>query len=211
MAERPAGCDILLSNPPFGIAMEIIEHAWRLEFRLVVLLMEPSFLFSADRFERIHPHGHLCRIYPLAERLKDMHDANHIANGGKKGSQPRMHCWYVFDRDYCGHATTIPVSINDPTARMPWQTTPRCEQCAKPYQPQRSTSRFCSPACKQLAYRKRLSVTASVTPTPADQLFRYVLHADVPRFEAEGWLATQALDGTHHGEYSVLMRRIEQG
>ena len=59
-----------------------------------------------------------------------MHDATHIANGGKKSSQPRMHCWYVFDRNYCGHATTIPVSINDPTARMPWQTTPRCEQCA---------------------------------------------------------------------------------
>ena len=123
---RPPGCDVLLSNPPFDIAMGAIEHAWRLGFRLVILLMEPSFLFSADRFERIHPHGHLRRIYPLAERLKDMHDATHIANGGKKGSQPRMHCWYVFDSDYCGHATTIPVSIKDPTARMPWQTGAVC-------------------------------------------------------------------------------------
>jgi hypothetical protein len=33
-----------------------------------------------------------------------MHDATHIANGGKKSSQPRMHCWYVFDSNYCGHA-----------------------------------------------------------------------------------------------------------
>ena len=40
--------------------------------------------------------------------------------------------------------------------------------------------------------------------------FRYVLHADVPRFAAEGWELLPALDGTHHGEYSVLMRRIEQ-
>jgi hypothetical protein len=41
--------------------------------------------------------------------------------------------------------------------------------------------------------------------------FRYVRHADVAQFESEGWLATPALEGTHHGEYSVLMRRIEQG
>jgi len=41
--------------------------------------------------------------------------------------------------------------------------------------------------------------------------FRYVLHADVPRFAAEGWELLPALDGTHHGEYSVLMRRVEQG
>ena len=70
MTSRPQGCDVLLSNPPFSIAMEIIEHAWRLGFRLVILLMEPSFLFTADRFQRIHPRGHLRRIYPLAERLR---------------------------------------------------------------------------------------------------------------------------------------------
>ena len=41
-------------------------------------------------------------------------------------------------------------------------------------------------------------------------MFRYVRHADVPRFAAEGWEPLPALDGTHHGEYSVLMRRVEQ-
>ena len=69
------------------------------------------------------------------------------------------------------------------------------------------------------AYRKRLSVTPSVTPAPntaiepsdSSEVFRYVRHADVPRFAAEGWEPLPALDGTHHGEYSVLMRRVEQG
>jgi hypothetical protein len=42
-------------------------------------------------------------------------------------------------------------------------------------------------------------------------VFRYVPHADVQRFKAEGWEVLPALDGTHHGDYSVLMRRIEQG
>jgi hypothetical protein len=51
---------------------------------------------------------------------------------------------------------------------------------------------------------------ASVTPIePSDpsEVFRYVRHSDVPRFMAEGWELLPALDGTHHGEYSALMRR----
>ena len=55
-------------------------------------------------------------------------------------------------------------------------------------------------------------MTASVTSAPsAGEVFRYVLHADVQRYAAEGWELLPALDGTHHGEYSVLMRRVEQG
>jgi hypothetical protein len=38
-----------------------------------------------------------------------------------------------------------------------------CTQCGKSYKAQRSSSRFCSQPCKQSAYRKRLSVTSSVT------------------------------------------------
>ena len=53
-----------------------------------------------------------------------------------------------------------------------------CKQCRKPYEPQRSSSRFCSAACKQSAYRRRLSVTRAVTPAASDhEEFRYVLHA----------------------------------
>ena len=46
-----------------------------------------------------------------------------------------MHSWYVFDRNYCGHATTIPVSINDPTARMPWQSGPSARNAPGPIAP----------------------------------------------------------------------------
>ncbi len=34
--------------------------------------------------------------------------------------------------------------------------------------------------------------------------FRYVTHALVPDHLRCGWLATPALEGTHHGFYSVL-------
>jgi hypothetical protein len=53
-----------------------------------------------------------------------------------------------------------PVSIHQPVARMPWLGGENfCEQCRKPYQPQRSSSRFCSEMCRQRAHRKKLSVT----------------------------------------------------
>lgn len=38
-----------------------------------------------------------------------------------------------------------------------------------------------------------------------DGEFKYVRHNDVPTYEERGWKATSALEGTHHGEYSVLM------
>ena len=97
-----------------------------------------------------------------------------------------------------------------------------CGQCRKPYEPQRSRSRFCSGTCRQHAHRKKLlSVTLSVTPMPtsnkltepsdSSEVYRYVRHADVPKFTAEGWELLSTLDGTHHGKYSALMRqRIEQ-
>jgi hypothetical protein len=203
MTSRPSDCDVLLSNPPYGEAMDHLEHSWVLGFRLVTFLLPPSFLHSIDRFERMHKRGHLRRVHVLAERLQGMHDANFT---GKKASQSQTHAWFVFDRDYSGPATINPVSIHRPATRMPWlrDRAIHCDQCGKRYEPRRSTSRFCSPACRQRAHHKRLSVTLSVTPST--EVFRYVRHADVPRFAAEGWELLPALDGTH-----VLMRRrVEQ-
>ena len=113
----PPGCDILVSNPPYSRAMEFIEHALALEFRVVVLLLKLSFLCTLERFERLHKQGHLRRVHVLAERLQDMHDANFT---GEKASQSQVDAWFVLDRDYCGPATISPVSINAPDVRMPW-------------------------------------------------------------------------------------------
>ena len=141
VTDRPPDCDVLCRIPLFSRAMEIIEHAWALGFRVVILLLKIEFLNTEERYERMHKRGHLRRVCPFAERLQDVHDAKHLAAGGKKGSQSQDHGWFAFDRNYCGHATTIPVSINDATARMPWSSgDPACEQCAKPYQPRRSSS-----------------------------------------------------------------------
>ena len=88
---------------------------------------------------------------------------------------------------------------------MPIRRARICEQCRRAYEPQRSSSRFCSETCRQRAHRNRLSVTSSVTSNSEE--CRFVGHADVPMFMAEGWELLTALDGPHQGEYSVLMRR----
>jgi hypothetical protein len=118
MTRRPAGCDVLLSNPPFADAMDHIEHAFSLGFRIVIFLLKSDFFCTNERFQRLHMPGHLLRVYPLAERLQDMHDANFA---GKKASQSQTHAWHVLDRGYCGPATICPVSIHAPELRMPWQ------------------------------------------------------------------------------------------
>jgi hypothetical protein len=41
-----------------------------------------------------------------------------------------------------------------------------CKRCGKPYRAQRSDSRFCSPACKQAAWRQRPNCNVAVTPAP---------------------------------------------
>ena len=103
-----------------GGAMEFLEHAWTLEFRLVVFLLKVSFLCTEERYERMYPRGHLRRVHVLAERLPDMHDAKHLANGGEKAAPAGVHGWFVFDLNYCGLPTINPVSIHAPEARMPW-------------------------------------------------------------------------------------------
>ena len=80
----------------------------------------PVKLSSKGRYMRIHRPGHLCRVHVFAERIT-MHDAAHIAAGGKKAGQSQCHAWFVFDRDYRGLAMVNPISINEPDARMPWQ------------------------------------------------------------------------------------------
>ena len=112
---------------------------------------------------------------------------------GSKHTGKDNHAWYRFD---AGHKSGPVFHWRGQSEIISPQRTRVCEQCGKRYEPQRSSSRFCSPACRQRAHHKRFSVTFSVTPTPApntpivssgsSEVFRYVRHADVPRFTAEG-------------------------
>ena len=136
---------------------------------------------------------------------------------GSKHTGKDNYAWYRF---HIRHSSGPVFHWRDQGEAIPRRSVV-CEQCGRAHEPQRSSSRFCSPACKQTAYRNRLSVTPSVTtPAPlpdtqtespeSGEMFRYVRYDDVERLEAEGWEVLPALDGTHHAAYAVLMRRRSQ-
>ncbi len=119
---------------------------------------------------------------------------------GSKHNGKQNYAWYRFDARHSAGPIFAPGSAPSRASL--------CGQCGKPYRPQRSDSKFCSDTCRQRAHRARPAVTKRDTH---DTEFRYVRHEAVEQFAAEGWELLPALDGTHHGEYSVLMRRVEQG
>jgi hypothetical protein len=67
-----------------------------------------------------------------------MHDAAHIAAGGKKAGQNQKHAWFVFDRTYRGATKINAVSIYRPSERMPWA---RSDNGKNRYHGPRGTSR----------------------------------------------------------------------
>jgi hypothetical protein len=198
--------DAIITNPPWS---RDVMHGLIAHFRNVTptwLLLDADWAHTKQAAPFL-PH---CSDIVAVGRVKWIEGSKHT---GKENC-----AWCRF---HIGHKAGPAFHGRDQGTDGLMQTLKRriCEQCGKVYEQwQRSSSRFCSPACKQQAYRKRLIVTPSVTalsvtPTvtaPSSELFRYVQHADVPKFAAEGWELLPALDGTHHGEYSALMRRRVQ-
>jgi hypothetical protein len=195
----------IITNPPYErkLMHALIMHFMRTAPEVWLLI---DFDWSATK--QAAPFMHHCTDIVILPRLKWFEDS--------KDTGKDNHAWYRFDLRHSGG----PVLHNNRGLGevIPSRRTRVCEQCGKRYEPQRTSSRFCSQTCRQRAHRNSLSVTSSVTrtrnapiePSDCSEVFRYVRHADVPRFAAEGWEPLPALDGTHHGEYSVLMRRVEQ-
>jgi hypothetical protein len=194
--------DAIITNPPYTrkLMHRMIAHFQR--------ILPTWLLLDADwaSTRQAAPFLPCCSDIVAIGRVKWIEGSKHT---GKDNAG-----WYRFDARH--EARPVFHGRDQGTDQGSLRTLKRriCEQCGKAYEQwQRSSSRFCSPACKQLAYRKRLSVTPSVTPAPSDTAgaeFRCVRHAEVPRFEADGWERLPALDQTHHGYWSALMRRREQ-
>lgn len=205
--DQYGGAQVIITNPPWSrnVMHRLITH-----FQNIAptwLLLDSDWAQTKQAAPFLPSCSHIVAI----GRVKWIEGSKHT---GKDNA-----CWYRFDSKHAagpvfqGRDQGTDQGSNGVLKRR------ICEQCGKAYEQwQRSSSRFCSPACKQQSYRRRLVVTPhlralSVTPTvtsvssSAGEEFRYVLHTDVARFKAEGWELLSALDGTHHGEYSALMRR----
>jgi hypothetical protein len=139
--------DAIITNPP---------HSRKLMHRLILHFQRilPSWLLLDSDWsltEQAAPFMPACSDIVAIGRVKWIAGSEHT---GKENF-----AWYRFD---AVHISGPVFHGRDQGEILPARRR-TCEQCGKAYTPQRFSSRFCSQACKQSAYRKRPSVTSSVT------------------------------------------------
>jgi hypothetical protein len=96
----PKGCEMILTNPPFKLANEFVEHAIDLCPR-VVMLLRFLFLEGTRRSEILEERG-IIRIHLFSRRLQGMHRDGW---DGNKVSNSRAFAWFVWDREHRGPPT----------------------------------------------------------------------------------------------------------
>jgi hypothetical protein len=95
----PAGCEAVVTNPPFRLAEQFVVHALELCPR-VVMLLRLAFLES-ERRSPILDTGSLARVHVFKKRLPTMHRDGWT---GPRASSAIAFAWFVFDRDHHGDA-----------------------------------------------------------------------------------------------------------
>jgi hypothetical protein len=103
----PKGTQAIVTNPPYKLAEQFIEHALDLCPR-VIMLLRLQFLES-ERRRRILDVGTLARIHVFRNRLPMMHRHDWQ---GPKASSALPFAWYVWDRNHNGPATLDRISWN---------------------------------------------------------------------------------------------------
>jgi hypothetical protein len=105
--EMPDAVGAIVTNPPYMLAEEFVEHALTLS-PLVVMLLRLAFLESERRCHLLEGRG-LARVHVFRKRLPMMHRDGWE---GKKGNSGMAFAWFVWD---CAH--TGPTTID----RISWE------------------------------------------------------------------------------------------
>jgi hypothetical protein len=100
--KMPAGCDCILTNPPFQIANEFVAHALDL-CPHIVMLLRLAFLESERRSKILEGRG-LARVHLFRKRLPMMHRDGWQ---GRKATSAMAFGWFVWIRGYDTGPTII--------------------------------------------------------------------------------------------------------
>jgi hypothetical protein len=106
----PAGVQLILTNPPYKLATEFVDHALTLCPR-VIMLCRLAFL-EGERRSEILDTGALVAVHVFRNRLPMMHRDGWT---GTRASSAMAFAWFVWDRNHTGGA-----SID----RISWRETP---------------------------------------------------------------------------------------
>jgi hypothetical protein len=101
----PAGCECVLTNPPYQIVEKFVAHALELA-PLVVLLLRLAFLESERRCGILEGRG-LARVHVFRKRLPMMHRAGWT---GRKANSGMAFAWFCWERGYTGPTTVDRIS-----------------------------------------------------------------------------------------------------
>jgi hypothetical protein len=103
--QAPTDVRMVLTNPPFKIGQQFVEHALRL-CPSVIMLLRLAFLESARRSFILENCG-LARVHIFRERLPMMH--RHSWEG-RRASSSMPFAWFVWDRHHEGPPTLHRIS-----------------------------------------------------------------------------------------------------
>jgi hypothetical protein len=101
----PPGVEAILTNFPFKLAGQMVEHALNL-CPIVIVLARLTFLESERRSE-ILDRGGFARVHVFRERLPRMH--RHGWDGPKASSQV-PYAWFIWERGHHGPVTIDRIS-----------------------------------------------------------------------------------------------------
>lgn len=104
-SRAPDGVEGIVTNPPFKLAGEFVEHALRL-VPVTIMLLRLAFLES-ERRSPILDNGELEAVYVFRKRLPMMHRDGWE---GRKASSGMAFAWFVWNRNHTGPATLHRIS-----------------------------------------------------------------------------------------------------
>lgn len=96
-------CDVVITNPPFKYAEEMVGHFLKIARDRIILLLRLSFLEGEKRYRNFTAAGYLRRVYVFTERLS-MYPKVYT---GEKNGGTTAYGWFVFDNNPNRHDPVI--------------------------------------------------------------------------------------------------------
>src|SRR5262249_54656509 len=97
VTEAPAGCECIVTNPPFKLAEAFVARSLRL-VSLTLMLLRLNFLES-ERRRLILEGGALAKVHVLRNRLPMLHRDGWT---GRRASSAIPYAWFAWHRNHCG-------------------------------------------------------------------------------------------------------------
>lgn len=93
---------VILTNPPYSLATEFVEHALNIlpNGGLYIALMNITYLHGIDRYKRVYSKGTLREVYVFSKKIHVY--KNNIPTGH---TSMCVYAWYVFQKGYNGQPT----------------------------------------------------------------------------------------------------------